>query len=107
MDLLPFSRNPQTNPQSQDAMVRVVHGTEDVHALIRKAVAPKASTSSNCQPENDNNQNQEHEEVLETNVNGVWSLLLGSRMFDTGFEAIKVIPPKSIIHSFFDKYLTY
>ena len=85
-------------------MIRVVHGTEDVHALIRRAVLSKATNSKtkhvfskNRQvQENDQIQGDEHGEILETNMNGVWSLMMGSRLFESNFKAVEVIMRKVI-----------
>ena len=41
---------------------------------------------------NDNvNQETGYDECIETNLNGVWTLSLGTRIFDGNFEGIKVI----------------
>ena len=41
---------------------------------------------------NDNvNQETGDDECIETNLNGVWTLSLGTRIFDGNFEGIKVI----------------
>ena len=79
-------------------MVRVVHGTEDVHTLIRKAILHKpANHSSDTEVhEKDNNQDIEMEDVLETKINGVWCLSVGFRIFEPDFEAIKVIMVKEL-----------
>ena len=73
-------------------MVRVVHGTEDVHTIIRKAILHKPA---NCSidtevQEKDNTQDPEKEDILETQINGVWCLSVGFRIFEPDFEGIKV-----------------
>lgn len=37
------------------------------------------------------NQETGDDECIETNLNGVWTLSLGTRIFDGNFEGIKVI----------------
>ena len=74
-------------------MVRVVHGTEDVHTFIRKAILRKPATFSTDTEvyEKDKNQEIDEEDILETKINGVWCLSVGLRIFEPDFEAIKVI----------------
>ena len=70
------------------AVVRVVHGTEEVHSHIRKAVLQ--SKVPNLSIDNVNQETGD-DECIETNLNGVWTLSLGTRIFDGNFEGIKVI----------------
>ena len=88
-------RHPPSTLQNYAAVIRVVHGTEEVHTLIRKAmlrILPKIGNSFNNPEvhENDNIKENETEEHLETSVNGVWCLSVGFRLFESNFEAIKV-----------------
>ena len=76
----------------------MVHGTEEVHSLIRQAAIPNdlnvninnVNKSSRREP-NDQVQEEPSGDILETSVNGVWSLFIGSRLFGKDFEAVKVI----------------
>ena len=80
--------------QSVSAIVQVVHGTEDVHSIIRKVCVPGTNNLSDNKEIDKGDidaTNAENNEILETNVNGVWSLSIGYRLFDTNFEAIQVI----------------
>ena len=91
MNQLTYLRNiPSLAQQSVSAVVRVVHGTEDVHSVIRRVCVPEANNLSDDNVDADA-VNAESNESSETNVNGVWSLSIGSRLFDTNFEAIQVV----------------
>ena len=81
-------RNTELDRANLLAVVRVVHGTEEVHSYIRKAVLQ--SKVPNISVDNVHKEIGE-EECIETSVNGVWTLSLGTRIFDGNFEGIKVI----------------
>ena len=73
----------------------MVHGTEEVYSVIRTAVLTE-SYSETQKPRNTTHQEISDEsaipeEILETSVNGVWSLSLDTRLFAPNFEAVKVI----------------
>ena len=79
--------------QCQSTVIRVVHGTQDVHSVIRKICTPdksKIDAEHTQNTEDTEGNTNETENVLETNANGVWTLSIGSRPFDTNFEGIKV-----------------
>ena len=85
-------------------MIRVVHGTEEVHSVIRRTVMYKPSNtrsrnafhSSECHEQDPIIEN-EGEETLETNENGVWSLMIGDRLFENNFGATEVVYTKLIL----------
>ena len=91
-------RNANPVLQHLNGMIRVVHGTEDVYSVIRRTVMYKPSNtrskndfqSSECHEHGPIGEN-EGEETLETNENGVWSLLIGDRLFENNFEAAEVV----------------
>ena len=85
--IFPF-RNTELHHAYLLAVVRVVHGTEEVHSYIRKAVLQ--SKVPNISIDNVDQETGEMEGI-ETNLNGVWTLSLGTRIFDGNFEGIKVI----------------
>ena len=79
--------------QCQSTVIRVVHGTQDVHSVIRKICIPdksKIDVENSKNTEDTEGNIDEIENILETNANGVWILSIGSRPFDTNFEGIKV-----------------
>ena len=88
-------RNTELDRANLLAVVRVVHGTEEVHSYIRKAVLQ--SKVPNISVDNVHKETGE-EECIETNVNGVWTLSLGTRIFDGNFEGIKVIFAAQLKH---------
>ena len=78
---------------SLSTVIKVVHGTEEVHSIIRKTIVPDMSNivEKNTKNNDDTEKNEnDNESVLETNVNGVWTLSIGSIPFDKNFEGIKV-----------------
>ena len=89
-----FSRNISSLAQQcQSTVIRVVHGTQDVHSVIRKICTPdqsKIDVENTKNTEDAEGNTNEMDDILETNVNGVWTLSIGSRPFDTHFEGIKV-----------------
>ena len=94
--IIPY-RNTELHPAYLLAVVRVVHGTEEVHSYIRKAVLQ--SKVPNISIDNVDQENGEMEGI-ETNLNGVWTLSLGTRIFDGNFEGIKVIFAAQLKHIF-------
>ena len=71
----------------------MVHGTEEVHSTIRKICVQETSDIDTSNPTNkeDTVENtNDNEGVSETNVNGVWTLSIGSIPFDKDFKGIKV-----------------
>ena len=84
---------PSLAHQSLCAAIKVVHGTEEVHSTIRKICVQEKSDIDANNPINkedtDGNTN-DNESASETNVNGVWTISIGSIPFDKDFRGIKV-----------------
>ena len=67
--------------------------TQRMDSVIRKICAPdksKIDVENTKNTEETEGNTNEIDDILETNVNGVWTLSIGSRPFDTNFEGIKV-----------------
>ena len=88
-----FRNLPSLACQSLCAAIKVVHGTEEVHSTIRKVcVHEKSDIDANnpiSKEDTDGNTN-DNESASETNVNGVWTISIGSIPFDKDFRGIKV-----------------
>ena len=88
-----FRNLPTLAQQSLSTAIKVVHGTEEVHSTIRKICVQEISdidTSNPTNKEDTDESTNDNEGVSETNVNGVWTLSIGSIAFDKDFKGIKV-----------------
>ena len=88
-----FRNLPSLAQQSLSTVIKVVHGTEEVHSTIRKVCVEETSNVDANNPtnkENTDGDTNDNEGLLETNVNGVWTLSIGSIPFDKDFKGIKV-----------------
>ena len=88
-----FRNLPSLAQESLSTVIKVVHGTEEVHSTIRKVCVQETSNIDAHNPtnkENTDGNTNDNEGVSETNVNGVWTLSIGSIPFDKDFEGIKV-----------------
>ena len=103
-----FRNLPSLAQQSLSTVIKVVHGTEEVHSTIRKVCVEETSNVDANNPtnkENTDGNTNDNEGVSETNANGVWTLSIGSIPFDKDFKGIKVHLLESSIITIYKRFL--